>query len=174
MLQVGDAFKNNAHEYTLEYRLCEDSHAAMSLYNHFVKKKKKQNKKKAKTKGKNRSTFRFSCLCHPSNKARGKKAPLTLVSPFYFFLFLWFFPLCLIFSSLPLWARTTKNSDWSTGPIACPFARLLAPFTHLPAPHYLLRSRAPLCSLCSLAHFAHSLAHGTVNDWMTIYSGPEC
>ena len=27
------------------------------------------------------------------------------------------------------------------------------------------------CSLvCLLAHFAHSLAHGTVNDWMAIYS----
>ena len=35
----------------------------------------------------------------------------------------------------------------------------------------LLRSRPPLRSLvCSLAHFAHSLARGTVNDWMAILS----
>ena len=33
-----------------------------------------------------------------------------------------------------------------------------------------LRSRAPLCSLvCFLAHFAHSLVRGTVNDLMAIY-----
>ena len=25
-----------------------------------------------------------------------------------------------------LWARTTKNTDWSTGPLACPFARSFA------------------------------------------------
>ena len=41
----------------------------------------------------------------------------------------------------------------------------LAPLTHSFAPHYSLRSRASLRSLVrSLAHFAHSLARGTVND----------
>ena len=44
-----------------------------------------------------------------------------------------------------LWARTVKNTDCSTGPLARPFARSLAP---------LIRS---------LAHFAHSLARGKVN-----------
>ena len=35
----------------------------------------------------------------------------------------------------------------------------------------LLRSRPPLHSLvCSLAHFAHSLARGTVNDWLAVLS----
>ena len=49
-----------------------------------------------------------------------------------------------------LWARITKNTDWCTGPLARPFAHLLAPLTRLLAPH------------CSLAHFAHSLARGKV------------
>ena len=49
-----------------------------------------------------------------------------------------------------LWARTTKNTDCSTGPLTCPFARLLVPPTR------------------PLTHYAHSLAHGTVNDWMAI------
>ena len=48
-----------------------------------------------------------------------------------------------------LWARTTKNLNCRTGPFARPFARSLAP---------LIRS---------LAHFAHSLARGKVNDWMS-------
>ena len=65
--------------------------------------------------------------------------------------------------SLALWARSTKNSDCSTGPLAPPFAHSLAPLTSLLAPHYSLRSRASLRSLArSLAHFAHSLARGTV------------
>ena len=69
------------------------------------------------------------------------------------------------------WARSTKNPDVSTGPLPCPFARSLAPLTRSLAPHYSLRSRAPLRSLvCSLAHFALSLARGTVDDWMDIYS----
>ena len=71
----------------------------------------------------------------------------------------------------PLWARTNKNTDWSCGPLARPFARSLAPLTRSLAPHYSLRSRPPLRSLVrSLAHFAHSLARGTVNDEMAIYS----
>ena len=49
------------------------------------------------------------------------------------------------------------------------------------APHYSLHLRAPLRSLiCLLAHYAHSLAHGKVRDWMAIlsvfffYFGPLC
>ena len=52
-------------------------------------------------------------------------------------------------ASRPLWARITKNTDWSTGPLTHPFARLLAPPTHSLAPHYSLCSRAPLRSLRS-------------------------
>ena len=74
-----------------------------------------------------------------------------------------------------LWSITAKNTDCSTGPLARPFARWLAPLTHSLAPDCLLRSHPPLCSLVrSLAHFAHFLARGTVivNDWMAIYFGP--
>ena len=77
--------------------------------------------------------------------------------------------LCLFSPSL--WSITAKNTDCSTGPLACPFIRSLAPLTRSLAPDCSLRSRPPLRSLvCSLAHFAHSLAHGTVNDWMAILS----
>ena len=65
----------------------------------------------------------------------------------------------------PLWARTIKNPDESTGPLACPFAHSLTPLTRLLAPQRLLCLRALLRSLiCSLAHFAHPLAHEIVND----------
>ena len=71
----------------------------------------------------------------------------------------------------PLWSGTNKNRDVSTGPLARPFARSLAPLTRSLAPDCSLRSRPPLRSLVrSLAHFAHSLARGTVNDWMAILS----
>ena len=71
----------------------------------------------------------------------------------------------------PLWSITAKNTDCSTGPLARPFARSLAPLTRSLAPDCSLRSRPPLRSLVrSLAHFAHSLARGTVNDWMAILS----
>ena len=70
-----------------------------------------------------------------------------------------------IFLGDALWARTTKNTDWCTGPLACPFARSLAPLTHLLALHYSLRSLVRL-----LAHFAHSLTRGTVNYWLAILS----
>ena len=57
-----------------------------------------------------------------------------------------------------LWSRTAKNSDCSIGPLAGPFARSLAPLTHLPAPDCSLCSRPPLPSLVRLlAHFALSL-----------------
>ena len=66
------------------------------------------------------------------------------------------------------WSITAKNTDCSTGPLACPFAGSLAPLTRLLASDCSLRSRPPLRSLVrSLAHFAHSLARETVNDWMT-------
>ena len=67
--------------------------------------------------------------------------------------------------SVAPWSGSTKNTDISTGPLACPFARSLAPLTHLLALHYLLRTRA---LLRLLALFAHSLARGKVNDWMAI------
>ena len=70
-----------------------------------------------------------------------------------------------------LWFRSAKNRDVSTGPLARPFARSLAPLTRSLAPDCSLRSRPPPRSLVrSLAHFAHSLARGTVNDWMAILS----
>ena len=76
-----------------------------------------------------------------------------------------------IFLSKVVWSITAKNTDCSTGPLARPFARSLAPLTRSLAPDCSLRSRPPLRSLVrSLAHFAHSLARGTVNDWMAILS----
>ena len=64
----------------------------------------------------------------------------------------------------PLWSKTAKNTDCSTGSLAHPFARSLAPLTRSLAPDCSLRSRPPLRSLVrSLAHFAHSLARGKVN-----------
>ena len=70
-----------------------------------------------------------------------------------------------------LWSRTAKNTDCSNGPIARPFGRLLALLTRLLVLDGTLCSHPLLRSLVrSLAHFAHSLAHGTVNDWMAIYS----
>ena len=67
-------------------------------------------------------------------------------------------------SVIALWSGTNKNRDVSTGPLACPFVRSLAPLTRLLAPDCSLRSRHPLRSLVrSLAHFAHSLARGKVN-----------
>ena len=70
-----------------------------------------------------------------------------------------------------LWLITAKNTDLSTGPLASPFARSLAPLTRSLAPDCSLRSRPPLRSLIrSLSHFAHSLACGTMNDWMAILS----
>ena len=50
-------------------------------------------------------------------------------------------------SPKPLWSRILKNPEVSTGPLARPFARSLAPLTHLLAPDCSLRSRPPLRSL---------------------------
>ena len=72
---------------------------------------------------------------------------------------------------LALWCRTAKNTDCTTGPLACSLALL----TRLLAPDCSLHSRPPLRSLArsrpplrSLARFTHSLARGKVNDWMAI------
>ena len=63
-----------------------------------------------------------------------------------------------------LWSETNMNRDVSTGTLARPFARLLAPLTRSLAPDCSLRSRPTLLSLIrSRAHFAHSLAGGTKN-----------
>ena len=63
---------------------------------------------------------------------------------------------------------------YCTGPLARPFAHLLAPLTRSLAPDCSLRSRPPLRSRAhfthSLAHFAHSLARGKVNYFMAILS----
>ena len=64
-----------------------------------------------------------------------------------------------------------NSQEYSTRPLARPFARSLAALTHLLASDCSLRSCPLLRSLVrSLAHFAHSLACGTVNDWMAILS----
>ena len=60
-----------------------------------------------------------------------------------------------------LWSGTSKNRDVSTGPLARPFARSLAPLTRSLAPDCSLRSRPPLRSL--VHSLAHSLARGKVN-----------
>ena len=66
--------------------------------------------------------------------------------------------------TLALWSGTNKNRDVSTGPLARLFARSVALLTRSLAPGCSLRSLPPLRSLvCSLVHFAHSLARGTVN-----------
>ena len=70
-----------------------------------------------------------------------------------------------------LWSGSTKNADMRTGPLTRPFACSLAPLTCLLILDCSLRSRPPLHSLvCSLVHFAHSLACGTVNNLMAFVS----
>ena len=69
-----------------------------------------------------------------------------------------------------LWFRTAMNPDLSTGPLARPFDRSLAPLTHSLALHCLLCSCAPLRSLGrSLAHSFPSL-RGSV--WLDVGKGP--
>ena len=72
-----------------------------------------------------------------------------------------------------LWSRTTKNTDWCTGPLARPSVCLLPPLTRLLAPPCLLCSCVPLCSLiCSLANLA-----GWWDGYffcVFFYSGPQC
>ena len=68
----------------------------------------------------------------------------------------------------PLWFSSVRILDMNTGPLSSPLARSLALLTHSLAPPCSLRLRAPLRSLvCSLAHFAHSLARGKVYDLMS-------
>ena len=63
--------------------------------------------------------------------------------------------------------QDSRLQYWATRSSAPSFART----TRLLALHSSLRSQALLHSLiCSIAHFAHSLACGTVNDWIAIYS----
>ena len=67
------------------------------------------------------------------------------------------------FETVAQWFNKAKNRDVSTGPLARPFARLLAPLTRSLAPPCLVCSRAPLHSfICLLAHFTHSQALGKV------------
>ena len=63
---------------------------------------------------------------------------------------------------LALWSRTTKNRGVSTGPLARPFAFLLALLTHLLAPHCLLPLRALLRSFVCL------LAHSLLSSWESV------
>ena len=75
--------------------------------------------------------------------------------------------LSIVSSLMPcteLWARITKNTDWSIGPLVGPLARSLTPLTCSLVPYYSLRSRAPLRSL------AHFLAREKENDQMAIGS----
>ena len=71
----------------------------------------------------------------------------------------------MLWSSLALWARSTKNPDESTGPLARPFAHSLTLLTRL---------LAPPCSLCLRAPLTRSLrslfACGKVSDKMAIFS----
>ena len=67
-----------------------------------------------------------------------------------------------------LWSRTAKNTDWSKEPLVC-----LLICSHRPRVCLLCPARFA-CALrslvCLLAHFAHSLARGTVSDWMAFFS----
>ena len=63
------------------------------------------------------------------------------------------------------WSETAKNRDVSTGPLARPFARSLAPLTRSLAPDCSLRSRPPLRSLVrSLARSLTSLTPSLVGQ----------
>ena len=68
-----------------------------------------------------------------------------------------------------LWARPTKYTDWNTGPLARPFARLLT------------RSLAPDCSLRPPLRSFRSLPRSWGNDWLDgylfcvfFYFSPHC
>ena len=76
----------------------------------------------------------------------------------------------------PLWSITAKNRDVSTGPLARPFARSLAPLTHSLASDCSLRSRPPLRSLVrslrSLPRSWESEFLMSQNDLVLSHSGP--
>ena len=72
------------------------------------------------------------------------------------------------------WFRTAKNQDVSTGPLACPFARSLAPLTHSLALHCLLCMRPLIHSfICFLAHALSPQLWGKMsqNDLVLSHSG---
>ena len=59
----------------------------------------------------------------------------------------------LISAAAPLWSKITNNPDVSTGPLALPFASLLAPLSRSLTPPFLLRLRALLRFFaCTLTH----------------------
>ena len=68
---------------------------------------------------------------------RCRFSPLTFLRPITVF---------FTYSSNPRWFKTAMNQDESTGPLARPFIRSLAPLTRLLAPHCLFCSHAPLRS----------------------------
>ena len=68
---------------------------------------------------------------------------------------------------VPLWARITKNTVWSTGPLAHPFARSLTLLSRSLAPHYSLPSRsAALRCAHSLARLLTVLTPSLMGKWM--------
>ena len=78
-------------------------------------------------------------------------------------------------SSTSLWARITRNTDWSTWPLARPFARSFVLLTRLLALDYSLCSRPPLrsllCSLRSLPRSWESEFLMCQNDLVLSHSG---
>ena len=77
-----------------------------------------------------------------------------------FFLF-WIRSQCYdVKNAYALWSRSTKNPNGSTGPLARPHARLLAPFIHSLDSHCSLRSRALLRS------FVRTLFHSLTSKLM--------
>ena len=66
--------------------------------------------------------------------------------------------LLMFYVSPPQWSRITKNPDVSTEPLACPFARSLAPLTHSLAPHLL-------CYCAPLRSLTHSLLSSWESEW---------
>ena len=62
-------------------------------------------------------------------------------------------------------ARITKNTDWSTGPLARPFARLLTPLTHLLAPHCSALLRTALARFARALRCAHLLTRSLLRSW---------
>ena len=118
--------------------------------------------------GTNTSFFTKSARVFRSSASRAIFLPLFALLYFHLFSFS---GIVTWFPSVSLWSITAKNTDCSTGPLARLLAHSLAPLTHSLAPDCSLLSRPPLHSLVrSLAHLAHSLARGKVNDWMVIYS----
>jgi len=102
---------------------------------------------------------------HLCNKELGRNGPNRYISCLSLYKLPRHFPnpLYIFFTYLynALWFRSAKNRDVSTGPLARPFARLLAPLTRSLAPDCSLRSHPPLRSLI------RSLARGKVYNLMS-------